>query len=190
MKVKLDYNINWSKYFRLNAESPSGLLRIKDYRDKDIEGYPVGSQNFRKNGEADAWVLCFNYRQYAIHRIIWVLVHDSVDPEMVVDHLDGNPFNNKIHNLSLKTTADNLRNRCMLRNNKTGVTGVKLLEVGDGALYYVAQWQNKEGKTEQRHFSIDKFGEQVAKELATNCRRDQIKKRITEGAGYTDRHGN
>ena len=35
--VKLDYNIDWSEYFKLDVESPSGLTRIKGKRGNKIK---------------------------------------------------------------------------------------------------------------------------------------------------------
>ena len=55
-----------------------------------------------------------------------MLIYGNIDTEMVIDHLDGNPFNNNIKNLSLKTLAGNARNRHKQKDNKTGITGVCL----------------------------------------------------------------
>ena len=48
MKQKLDYNLNWGEYFQLNENSTSGLVRIKDYRGKDVKDYNVGTKSYRK----------------------------------------------------------------------------------------------------------------------------------------------
>lgn len=46
------------------------------------------------------------------HRIIWFMVMGEVLPDdMVIDHIDGNPDNNKIENLRAVTYKENSRNR-------------------------------------------------------------------------------
>jgi len=121
MKHRLDYNIDWSKHFQMDENSPSGLVRIKDK-------CTVGYRKFKTNGDAVAWRLNFKGKNYYVHRMIWVLKNGFINPEMVVDHLDGNPFNNSLSNLSLKSLEDNARNKRRHCNNKTGVTGVRLEE--------------------------------------------------------------
>lgn len=187
--VCLDYNLNWGESFRLGVISPSGLLKTKSRTGKNIEGYNVGTQFFQKSGKPDSWRLRFQQKTYQVHRIIWVLTYGSINSEMVIDHLDGNPFNNKIENLSLKSQKNNSMNKCKYTNNKTGITGV-VLETKIGYLYYTAYWCEIDGKHRQKCFSILKLGEEKAKELAITYREEQIKRLLLEGAGYTDRHGN
>jgi hypothetical protein len=42
--------------------------------------------------------VCINYRAYQVHRVAWFLYHGEW-PAKVIDHIDGNPSNNKIDNL-------------------------------------------------------------------------------------------
>jgi len=179
---KLDYNKRWGDYFQVSEESPSGLIRIKD-------GETAGSRRFNPNYDPKAWKVGFEYKEYFIHRIIWVLTYGSIDPALVIDHNDGNPFNNKISNLSLKTVADNSRNQHKFRSNTTGITGVTLFKNKQGHLKYIAHWQGIDGKRKLKHFSVNKFGEETAKALAIAYREDQIQRLISEGEGYTERHG-
>lgn len=188
MKIS-DYNLDWEEYFKLDDKSPSGLVRFKKWSEKITEVYTFGHQHFRKNGQAHAWVISFKGRDYYVHRIIWAMVYGSIDSGLVVDHLDGNPFNNSIENLSLKTHKDNSRNQCKRTRNKTGETGVRLVVVRCKYRYYEASWYSIEGKFTWKHFSVLKLGEELAKSLAVTHRAEQIQKLIVEGAGYTERHG-
>ena len=189
-KEKLEYNIKWSEYFRVDSTSPSGLLRTKDRYGKAIDGYPVGHRCFKNNGDPVAWRVNFQEKIYLVHRIIWVLSHGSIDKELVIDHSDGNPFNNELNNLSLKTSSGNSMNRRQQRNNITGITGVRLLVNKSGNMYYSAQWYDISGKLMHKYFSVLKLGEHLAKSLAVEYRKEQIKHLISEGAEYTPRHGN
>lgn len=50
------------------------------------------------------------------------MVHD-VEPEQI-DHVNGDRLDNRICNLRAATNHENLKNRSLLRTNKSGVTGV------------------------------------------------------------------
>lgn len=189
MKQSLDYNLDWSEYFQLDETSPSGLMRFNNKTENTIESYNVGTPIYRKNGKPDCWRLKLKGQDYYVHRIIWVMTYGSIDSNLVIDHLDGNPLNNKIENLSLKFQKGNNRNHQKQMNNKTGITGVRLTKVKGGYHYYVATWYELDGSFKVRHFSIAKLGEEKAKALATSYREEQIARLISEGADYTDRHG-
>lgn len=57
---------------------------------------------------------------YQAHRIIWLIVHGQT-PEMI-DHVNGNPWDNRLCNLRAATPRENQRNR---RRNKTSTSGIK-----------------------------------------------------------------
>lgn len=189
MTTKLEYNQDWNEHFEVDEKSPSGIMRIKDKNLKNFEGWRVGYKHFESNGNPRAWGLKFQERLYVVHRIIWVLTYGSIDSALVIDHLDGDPFNNKINNLSLKTTAGNMKNQRKYSNNTTGITGVKLTDAGGGMFYYTAQWYELNKYQKKKHFSIQKLGWEEAKTLATAYREEQIQRLILEGAEYTERHG-
>lgn len=55
--------------------------------------------------------VCLNKRYYKLHRIIWILHFGSIPDDLVIDHIDGNGFNNNILNLRLATNKQNQYNR-------------------------------------------------------------------------------
>jgi hypothetical protein len=49
--------------------------------------------------------------KYAVHRLIWVYNKGDIeDPTMVIDHIDGDGYNNRMENLRLVTQAENAKN--------------------------------------------------------------------------------
>ena len=185
-KIRDYSSVEWGRVFRLSNDSPSGIVKLKSEDLNDIEKCAVGTQQYRKNGKPHSWVLKFQGKIYVIHRIVWVLTYGSIDSKLVIDHLDGNPFNNQIENLSLKTATDNTRNKCKRRDNTSGFTGVKLVRGVNN--YYTAYWNELDGSPKSKHFSILKLGEIKAKLMAVAYREQQIQRLILEGAKYTERH--
>jgi hypothetical protein len=57
-----------------------------------------------------------------LHRIIFLMHHGYLPAE--IDHIDGNPFNNRIENLRPVTRSQNMRNTRTRRKTATGVKGV------------------------------------------------------------------
>ena len=63
-----------------------------------------------------------NGNNYLIHRLVFAW-HNGFMPEFI-DHIDGNPSNNKIQNLREATWSQNQQNKTSQINNTSGVKGV------------------------------------------------------------------
>ena len=83
---------------------PSGKLlwKIKASK-KTVVGTPAGSKN--RMGYTN---VVFNHQQAYLHRLIW-LWHNGSVPK-VLDHIDGDPTNNRIENLRPATQQQNTFN--------------------------------------------------------------------------------
>ncbi|NBS70129.1 hypothetical protein EBT31_14640 [bacterium] len=119
-------------------------------------------------------------RMYFVHRLIWRLSYGDW-PTHEIDHLDGNRLNNKLSNLRDVPKTLNLRNSRRRIDNISGTTGVH--EVYNPTKYWVAQW--RDGKRKNKWFSVPKYGDEKAKQLAIEYRAARIK----ELGAYTERHG-
>lgn len=65
-----------------------------------------------------------NGRQYGAHRLAWLYVH-GVEPEHQIDHINGNPSDNRIANLRQATALENSQNiRKPQKNNTHGTLGI------------------------------------------------------------------
>lgn len=64
------------------------------------------------------------YRRFLAHRVIWLLVHGSIDDGMVIDHVNGVGTDNRLENLRLVSSGDNSKNRSVSKRSRSGVLGV------------------------------------------------------------------
>ena len=90
------------------------------------------------------WMIHIDGRNYRAHQLAWLYMEGEWG-RPVIDHCDGDPFNNRWSNLRLASHANNAANRPRLRNNTSGFKGLSFdRRTGD----YIAQI-TKDGK---RHF--------------------------------------
>jgi len=93
-----------------------------------------------------------------------------------------------VGNVRWETDTQQNRNKGMNSNNKTGYTGVHILQLGD-LKYYVARVQDIDGKRKQKTFSWKIYGQEEALRLAVEARREMILELNKQCAGYAENHG-
>lgn len=64
-----------------------------------------------------------NGKSLKAHRVVWALVHGEW-PSGEIDHINGNPSDNRISNLRDVDRTENVRNSKRGKNNTSGVNGV------------------------------------------------------------------
>jgi len=129
---RIDYNsIKWEDHFYIDHTSPSGLRWKRDtmggryYKILVKEKHSVaGSKIKHPCGLRHCWQVRLDSGTYVVHRIIWYLTYGSIAIDRVIDHLNGDPWDNSIANLELKTTKANSQNSQKRKDNTSGYTGV------------------------------------------------------------------
>ena len=105
------------RLFDFNAETGVVTrLVTRGYRAK--AGDTVGSINDR--GYMTVKII---NSTYMLHRVIWLWVYGEFPPHDI-DHINGDRADNRLVNLRAVTRQENMKNRCLSKNNKSGTTGV------------------------------------------------------------------
>lgn len=104
-------------FLRLDAES--GRLFWKKKPNRSIV---VGSEagTARPDGYR---IISINRQRFLAHRLVWALLHDEQPPDEI-DHIDGDPSNNRPSNLRAASHAQNIANQKSNRRNTSGIRGV------------------------------------------------------------------
>lgn len=107
--------------FSYDAESGTLVWKLRPNLNKNwntrFAGRNFGSID--KHGRIAGFI---DYRKYRSHRLIWKMVHDE-DPEEI-DHINGNPADNRLINLRAVIRKDNMRNCKRRFDNSSGKTGI------------------------------------------------------------------
>jgi len=69
-------------------------------------------------------------RQYLAHRVIWAIMTGAW-PERHIDHINGDKLDNRWSNLRDVTRKENMRNRRISSNNRSGCHGVSKTRDGE-----------------------------------------------------------
>jgi hypothetical protein len=109
------------------------------------------------------------YTNLKAHRVIWALVHGEW-PADQIDHINGDPSDNRICNLRSVSNAENSRNSARPINNTSGVRGVYWHQSKN-------KWRARIGKNISLGYFAD-FDEAVAARKAAEAER-----------GYHPNHG-
>jgi len=97
--------------------SDGELIRISVISNKTKVGDVAG-----RIGKRGYKYLTVYFKKYYVHRVIW-LMHYGFLPKYI-DHIDGNPLNNRIENLRPCTVSENSCNAKTRKNNSSGIKGV------------------------------------------------------------------
>jgi hypothetical protein len=110
------------------APSKIELNKMFDYKDGQLY-WKKGSRNGIKPGTKAGVYHSSGYlvirifgKRYRTHRLIFMMHHGQYP--VCVDHIDGNKLNNHIENLRGCDHNQNMHNRKISSNNKSGIKGI------------------------------------------------------------------
>lgn len=108
------------EYFDYNPLT-GDLIRIKARKSQYVN---TKCENFDKDGYN---IVTLKGKRMKVHRLIMLYMNGSnFNQSLAIDHIDGNPSNNKYDNLRIVTESENSKNLRRSTRNRSGVTGVCL----------------------------------------------------------------
>lgn len=175
--------VDFRDYFYYDERSKTGIRwKINPPKRPNQKDKDAGTQH------GEHFIVKLKQERFLVHRVIWEMFNGAIPDGFVIDHLNGNPQDNRISNLECKTHAQNLQNCKRNKRNKSGVSGVHFVKNGGKIVAVVAGIiENNVKKT--KYFSVKINGLQRAIELASEWRELRKQELNDRGAMYTIRHG-
>lgn len=176
--------------FYYDPESPSGLrYKESSYKNKGALSKAkdsVAGGVYIKEGKPLFWRLKFTVdgikQALKVHRVVWMITNGDIPEHWVVDHIDGNPLNNKLENLRLVSQKVNARNKRINRISESGLIGIC-----KNRNQYKVSISTDSDCRELKSFSINKYGEEKALYLAVKHRYNFLTK-TKDGSEYSNGH--
>lgn len=192
-KAKDTWHICWRDWFYYDETSPTFLRWATNItRHNSKTSYVVQKGDIAGTFSAGRAFVKVWQERFNAARVIHEMEIGPLTPHLSVDHIDGNPKNNKVDNLRAVCSMVNSHNASKSKRNTSGVKGVSRQRVldRDGTterFYWTAGWREG-GKYKSVSFSIQKLGESEALQRACAARKDALLRMNEHGAGYTERH--
>ena len=116
--------LKWSELFSYDPET--GRLT---WLDRPMVGKTGGLKTIGRlagsRGSAGHCIVEVNGTNRYAHRIIWEMHNGPIRDGYVIDHIDGDGWNNRLENMRMVTQLQNGWNRKIGKNNTSGHVGVR-----------------------------------------------------------------
>lgn len=118
-------------------------------------------------------VLCKNKKRYTkkVHRLLAYLFIANPNNYEFIDHINHIRSDNSLENLRWVSHRDNSRNTSISKINISGYQGVSFDKKGN---CWRSQWRNTNKKLCVKSFSVNKYGDEEAKQLAIEYREKMV----------------
>lgn len=170
--ARLCFQSDWSIYGISRMITKEEALRVFEYRDGKLY-WKISKQKILKGGEAGSLFqngyrnVSYNGKHMYTHRIIFLMHHGYLPPRL--DHINGNPLDNRIENLRECNQSQNMWNRAVNKNNTSGFKGV--YKVGNKWLAkictnYKSKYIGTFNTVEEAKEAVMKYRKEIHKEFA------------------------
>lgn len=124
---------NYGEIFSYDETSPTflrwkkELIRVDGKAHKchvgKVAGYQISGKRY---GAISPKVACVEYKgtTHRIHKVVWQIHFGEIPQGKIIDHIDGNPWNNSVSNLRIADAFENAWNARKSVRNTSGVKGV------------------------------------------------------------------
>ena len=134
------YNLNFLEYLDYDELSPSGLrwswrppelfhsrLQYDSFM-KNIYGSVAGVLSKSNNGKYCRWITKIKNSDYINSRIISAMFNDGLTDSLMIDHINGDPSDNRLCNLRIATRSQNSMNSKAQYGHSLGVKGIRFYQ--------------------------------------------------------------
>lgn len=99
-------------------------IRTAEHACKQWNSRYAGKEAFTCQYLRGAFIGTINDRQYLAHRVAYALHHNTDPYPLEIDHINGDPADNRAENLRLVTSSEQSKNMPRSRANRSGTVGV------------------------------------------------------------------
>lgn len=189
-KLSEKYCEDIKKFIAYDETSPSCLRWIGKISksSKVVIGDVAGTLD----SEDGYWKLHALGNHYKSHRLIWYMHFGKIPKDYHIDHIDRDRQNNKISNLRAVPQTINAKNRSLNSNNKTGVNNIIYAEFFNKRGTLIRRYTvtiRYDGNVINKSFSLNKYGDDLAWELALKTKEKIVQELRAKGVGFTEDHG-
>ncbi len=135
------HNRNWSAIMRARSlPSQERLVELLSYapdtgellwkrangNNRVVAGSRAGTpiMQYKDPSSRAGKIISVDGVRYKTSRIIWTMVHGLCPLDREVDHINRDPWDDRLQNLRLATNSQNKQNRRVNRSSKSGLRGV------------------------------------------------------------------
>lgn len=182
----IDVNII-NEYFTYDETSKSCLRWKKKTGTRSVIGAVAGWFTYTNGKIPRSCNVKLLNKQIRCSRVIWTIHHGNIPPDMIVDHIDGNPHNNRITNLRCISSKENAMNRSAVNYEKELPSGIYFKKGGKKSNDSITSRVVSNKIKLIISFSIDKYGYEQAVENAKIWRVNKLHE-LGILNDYTERH--
>lgn len=115
--------------------------------------------------------ICIKGKILQEHQLAWVIMNGFIPKDMLIDHINGKPEDNRYKNLRLATKSQNAINAKINSRNTSGIKGVRL-EKGkywtasiksNGKGYFLGSFKTKEDAVQARKAAEIKYHKEFSR---------------------------